>query len=57
VVSWTRVSDDEALHTWDRDLEQFQQRSFMQGFGWGEYKAGQGWTPADQPIRRCGDYA
>ena len=30
---------------WDRQLERFPERSFVQGFGWGRYKAAQGWTP------------
>ena len=51
MVSWTRIPDDEAARTWDRDLERFPERSFMQGFGWGQYKAGQGWSPVRAAAR------
>jgi hypothetical protein len=45
VVTWTAVADDDAARTWDRNLEQFAERSYLQRVGWGHYKATQGWTP------------
>ena len=45
MVRWARLADDEAARTWDRDLAALPGRSFVQSFGWGNYKATQGWTP------------
>ena len=43
-MTWRRVADDEAARTWDRDLETLPHQSLVQSFGWGAYKATQGWT-------------
>lgn len=41
---WATVADVDAAPTWDRDLDRFPERSYVQSFGWGSYKATQGWT-------------
>jgi lipid II:glycine glycyltransferase (peptidoglycan interpeptide bridge formation enzyme) len=45
VVTWTSVADDEAARSWDVDLARLPGQSLVQTFGWGSYKAAQGWTP------------
>jgi hypothetical protein len=45
VVTWAAVADDEAARSWDRDLGSLPEPSLVQSFGWGNYKAAQGWTP------------
>ena len=39
------VSEREAAESWDRYLTSFLDHTLVQSFGWGNYKAAQGWTP------------
>ena len=43
-MTWTSVTDADASVHWDRDLAALAGRSLAQTFGWGRYKAAQGWT-------------
>jgi hypothetical protein len=45
VVTWAPVPEDEAARTWDGHLQAFPDRSYVHAFGWGRYKATQGWRP------------
>ena len=45
MVRWTLVTDTEAARSWDQDLAALPGQSLVQSFGWGNYKATQGWTP------------
>jgi lipid II:glycine glycyltransferase (peptidoglycan interpeptide bridge formation enzyme) len=44
-VKWTAIGAKEAAQCWDRDLASLPERSLVQSFGWGDYKATQGWRP------------
>jgi hypothetical protein len=44
-VTWAAVGHDEAAQNWDRDLGRLPGQSMAQSFGWGCYKASQGWRP------------
>ena len=44
-MTWAIVTDAEAARSWDQDLAALSGQSLVQSFGWGNYKATQGWTP------------